>query len=113
MHELAVTENILAVAMRHAEQAGACRIVGIDMVLGQLSSLIDDSIQFYWDIISRGTLAEGATLHFIRTAAVLECLACHHTFPPATDTFACPQCHSLTVKVVSGDELRLESIEVE
>jgi hydrogenase nickel incorporation protein HypA/HybF len=113
MHELAVTENILAIATRHAQQAGASRIVGIELVLGQLSTMIDDSIQFYWDILSEDTLAQGATLHFTRTAAVLECLSCHHTFPPATDTFACPQCNSLNVKVISGDDLRLESIEVE
>jgi hydrogenase nickel incorporation protein HypA/HybF len=113
MHELVVTENILSIATQHAQQAGASRIVGIEIVMGQLSSMVDDSIQFYWDIISEGTPAQGAALHFTRVPAELECQACHHTYPPTTESFACPQCSSLNVKVISGDDLRVESIEVE
>ena len=62
MHELSVTENIIAIAERHARAAQATRIVSIRLVIGELSSIVDDSIQFYFDHLAANTLAAGATL---------------------------------------------------
>lgn len=113
MHELSIAQNILEVAVTHAEQAGAHRIVGINLVIGQLASAVDESIQFYWDLIAEGTSAEGAQLHFARVPTQMRCHDCDRLFSPATTTFECPTCHSLKVTVCSGDELRVESLEVE
>lgn len=113
MHELAVTESILEISLRHAQKAGAARITDIHLVIGALSSIIDDSVQFYWDTIAAGSIAQGATLHFQRIPAEMTCLACSETFQPAADTFTCPRCHSPAVKVTRGDEFRLDSIDIE
>jgi hydrogenase nickel incorporation protein HypA/HybF len=113
MHELSIAQSILDVAVSHAELAGAHRITGINLVIGQLTSAVDDSIQFYWDVIAEGTLAQGARLHFNRIPAMLRCGDCGAVFAPTTDSFDCPTCHSRTVGVCSGDELRVESLEVE
>ncbi len=113
MHELPVAESILEIATRHAARAGAGRITGLNLVIGQLSSIIDDSIQFYWDIISKGTIAEGAELHFRRVPTEMLCLDCGRRYYPSPDELACPDCGSIRVKVISGEEFYLEAIEVE
>jgi hydrogenase nickel incorporation protein HypA/HybF len=113
MHELSVTESILKIAQRHANQAGAKRITNIYMVIGQLSSLIDDSIQFYWHIISKETLAEGAVLHFKRIPAELKCLKCGYIYKPGDRELSCPSCDSISVKIIKGEEFFLEAIDVE
>lgn len=112
MHELAITESVLRIATEHATAAGARRITDIHLVIGQLSSFVDDSIQFYWDIISSGTLAEGAILHFRRVPAVLECLACETRYPLKGDDLACPECGGTQMKVIAGEEFNLEAIDV-
>jgi hydrogenase nickel incorporation protein HypA/HybF len=113
MHELAVTESILEISLRHAEQANAKRITNLYMVIGQFASIVDDSVQFYWDIVAKETIAAGATLHFRRLPATLVCLDCTQQFQPAGDGFSCPQCNSDHIKVVSGDEFYMEAIDVE
>ncbi len=113
MHELPVTESILEMVQRHAREANATRVTDLYLVMGQLSSLVDDSIQFYWDIISEGTLAEGAQLHFERVPGELFCLDCGSRYVMADTTFACPSCHGLHVQVVAGDEFRLDAIDVQ
>ena len=113
MHELAVTESILNIAVRHATQANAVRVTSLQLVIGQLSSLVDDSVQFYWDMISAGTLCEGARLHFERRPAMLQCLDCAQTYALNRELTDCPNCHSARIKVVSGEEFYLDSIEVE
>ncbi len=113
MHELPVTESILEIATRHANQAGASRITALHLVIGQLSSLVDDSVSFYWDIISKDTIAEGARLDFRRIPAEMLCLDCSRHYSPSPDELACPDCGSIHVKVVSGDEFFLESMDIE
>jgi len=113
MHELAVTQSILDISMRHAQKADAKRVTDINLVIGQFSSIVDDSIQFYLDIIANGTIAQGATLHFNRIPGEMTCGNCGHTFRPSDKTFACPSCDSGLVRITKGDEFRVESIDVE
>jgi hydrogenase nickel incorporation protein HypA/HybF len=113
MHELSVTESVLEIALRHAQAAHARRITDLYLVIGQLTSLVDDSVQFYWDIIAQGTLAEGANLHFKRIQAELQCLECNQCYSPALSDMACSACASRRVRVVAGDEFFVEAIEIE
>jgi hydrogenase nickel incorporation protein HypA/HybF len=113
MHELAVTESLLEIAIRHAQAQNAHRITDLYLVIGKWSSIVDDSVQFYWDIISDGTIAKGATLHFQRVPVVLTCQDCGNEYQPASEEFACPHCVGTHAKVKSGDEFRLEAIDVE
>jgi hydrogenase nickel incorporation protein HypA/HybF len=114
MHELSITQSLLEIARHHAQEAGARRIVQLNLVIGELASVVDDSVQFYWDIISRDTIAEGARLHFERPPGILFCPACRHTFPiHNSPDYTCPVCGGDQVVVAGGDEFRLDSIEVE
>jgi hydrogenase nickel incorporation protein HypA/HybF len=113
MHELSVTENVLEIACRHAEKAQAKKVTDIYLVIGKLSSIVDDSVAFYWDIISKETLCEDSVLHFKRIPAELVCQDCGTQYTLEDDLTPCPNCHSARVRVVSGDEFNLDSIEIE
>jgi hydrogenase nickel incorporation protein HypA/HybF len=113
LHELSVTQAILETALHHAQQAGATRVTDLNLVIGQFASIVDDSVQFYWDFIAKDTLAEGAKLHFQRIPAKLQCLDCGNTYAPGDEILTCPQCQSTQVKMTTGEEFRLESINIE
>jgi hydrogenase nickel incorporation protein HypA/HybF len=113
MHELAVTQSMLEIVLRHAHQAGGVQVSAIYLVVGQLSSILDDSVAFYWDIVARGTPAEGARLHFRRIPARFRCEACGTEFLLQEETRECPACASQSVRLIAGDEFAVESIEVD
>ncbi|MGC9358200.1 MAG: hydrogenase maturation nickel metallochaperone HypA [Anaerolineae bacterium] len=113
MHELPVTEDILRIVTEHAEDAGAKRVTDIHVVIGDMSSFVDDSIQFYFDALSPDTIAEGATLHFHRIAIRFRCRSCGHEFEPERLDWRCPRCENLGGEVIAGKEFYVESIEVE
>lgn len=114
MHELAVTQGILAVAVEAAQQGGGQRIVAIDLVIGDLSSIVDESVQFYFDFLSQETLAAGAVLRFRREAARARCFDCGHEAEVSVPLLAtCPACNSAHLQVAGGQAFYVESIEVD
>jgi len=114
MHELPATQGLLDVALDAARKAGAQRVQFIDLVVGDLTSMVDDSIQFYFDIISRNTPAEGAELRFRREPAEGRCGECGHVFPVKPPVpRVCPECESLVLHVEGGQDFYVDSIEVD
>jgi len=113
MHELAITQDILSLALDHAGRARATRVSALHLVLGELSTVVDDSVQFYWDIVSQGTICEGARLHFQRLPARLTCRECGTGYNMDVGPAPCPDCGSSRVQLTEGLEFRLDSIDVE
>ncbi len=113
MHELAITESILNISLKHAEQANAAAVTDLYLVIGDLSSVVDDSVQFYWDIVSRDTIAEGAVLHFNRIPIEMTCQDCGRSYTPDQETMSCPDCGGTSPVITKGEEFYLDSITVE
>ena len=91
---------------------GAGRVTDIYLTIGKWSSLVDDSIQFYWDHISQGTICEGAQLHFNRPLAVMRCADCGRQYEVDEDLKPCPSCGSVHLSLISGDEMQVDQIEI-
>ena len=136
MHELGITQNILDTVLEHAARAGATRVTRVNLVLGDLADVTEESIRFYWEVIARGTPAEGANLAFQRVPVRLRCAHCGTVFTPAEecahateelveagahhgdllslpDRWRCPRCGRSSLDVLAGREFHLESIEVD
>ena len=113
MHELSITTHILEIVLKHAQSVHADRISHVYLVVGQLSSAIDESVASYWNMICEDTMAEGSRLHFHRIPAQFQCSSCRLVYPLTSQIFACPACGSETVHIVSGEKFYVESIEVE
>ena len=110
MHELSVTQSILDIVLQHAKEK---KVQQVNLVIGQFSSIVDDSVQFYWEIIAENTLAAEAQLHFERIPGEMTCTSCDHVFHPGSETFLCPSCESNAVRVSGGREFQVDSIDVE
>ena len=116
MHELPITQSILSVVLRHAEGRNVKRIVRIRLRVGELSDLADEWIQHYFSYISRGTLAQDATLAITRAPIVLRCAACNSRFEVAKAQLSeaqCPACGGARFELVSGRGYVIENMEVQ
>lgn len=113
MHELAVTQSILDISLRYAKEANAKQITGINLVIGEFASIVDDSVKFYWELFTEGTIAQGSQLNFERIPGEMTCTNCKYSFHPSSIDFSCPNCKSEFVQITRGDEFRVDSIDVE
>jgi len=110
MHELSISGAIVDTAIKHADGR---KVSVVNVRIGHLRQAIPKSLHFYWEIVTRETLAEGARLELEIVPGRLRCKACNHDWSVDAPAFRCPQCASGDVAVESGDELEVESIEVE
>lgn len=113
MHELSVTQGVLDIALEKAREAQAKRITKINLVIGELSSIVDDCVQFYFDFLSDDSIASGATLYFTRIPAQVRCRNCGLSFAPGKSSWSCPQCGKWDVEITAGQEFYVDSIEIE
>jgi hydrogenase nickel incorporation protein HypA/HybF len=113
MHEFGITENIINIALNKAGEVQASKITRVNVVIGELSGFVPDCIQFYFDSLSKDTIAQEAVLHFELVPAQLRCRNCSTIFHPPDTSWSCPKCRGQNVEISKGRELYIESIEVE
>ena len=111
MHELALSTAILETVMRHAKGR---RVTQVDMTIGTMRQVVPDSLDFYFGVVTRGTLAEGAKLEQKIVPAELRCRDCSRNWHPDPDfpDFRCPGCIGSNIQVLAGTEFEVESINV-
>ena len=111
MHEMSIATAVLDTAARHADGR---RVSVIRVRAGRLRQVVPDSLAFYIELLGRGGPCEGARLEMEVVPATLQCAPCAHSWGIEIPAFRCPRCGgSDGVTVLTGEELEVESIEVE
>ena len=109
--ELQATQSILEKVLFKARELNAKHITSVHAAIGEIAELNRDSIQIYWNELSKGTPAELAQLQFRLITAEVQCMACFQKYHPEGGEIHCPYCGSYGAKIISGEEFYLESIE--
>jgi hydrogenase nickel incorporation protein HypA/HybF len=110
MHEFSIAAAVLDTAVRHAEGR---RVTAVTVRAGRLRQVVEDSLVFAFGLLSRETVCEGARLEYVEVPACVRCSACAYEFELDVPAFRCVSCGSREVAVLYGEELEVESIEVE
>ncbi len=112
MHEMSIAMNIVDIACKEAEKDGANSISNIELDVGKLSGVMIDSLNFCYESVCKGTLAEDSTLLINEIPAQANCKKCDYTFEIDSFMALCPQCDSYEVDILQGRELKLRAISV-
>jgi hydrogenase nickel incorporation protein HypA/HybF len=113
MHELPVTQSILEIALNEAGTAQSAKIISINLVVGELSGVSGECVQFYFDILKKGNAAEEASLEIRHVPAEFKCRDCLTEFTLGDSYWLCPNCQGINVEILAGKECYVESLEVE
>ena len=113
MHELSVTQSILNIALESAEKAGAEKINKIKIAAGEMTGYVPQYVQEYFNIVSRGTIAEGAELEFRKVPASALCRSCGKETPLTDYRFVCAHCGGSDLKLTHGREFLVDSIDID
>jgi hydrogenase nickel incorporation protein HypA/HybF len=113
MHELPVVLDIVRVMDEEAKKRNLKKITQINLVIGELSSIIGESVQMYFEVVAENSVCENAKLNFENRPAMLKCKQCGREFPHGKD-FICPECGGDAVLLRdTGREFYIRSFESE
>ena len=113
MHELTITQGILSIVLQKAREIQAKKITRVEIQLGRLTGYVPECIQLQFAILSKGTAASGACLIFNQPSTRLYCRKCQKDYSSDSFDLACPECYTLEMDILSGQELYVESMEAE
>ena len=108
MHELAITQSVVDTI---AERTGGSRVSVVRLDIGRLSGVVPDAVAFCFELVADGTPLRGARLEISEPPGRARCRSCAAEFALDTLVLLCP-CGSADVLVLTGQELRIRSVEV-
>lgn len=110
MHELSIAQSVVEIAGRYA--AGR-RVTRVDLKVGHLRQVVPSSLAFSFELVAQGTPVEGANLVMESISAVGVCRHCKRETHLETFPLQCGTCQGFDLEIAAGEELEVESIELE
>jgi hydrogenase nickel incorporation protein HypA/HybF len=110
MHELSIAESVVSIAERHA--AGR-RVARVEVRVGHLRQVVPSALEFAFELVSQGTVIEGAELSLQEVPAAGRCRGCGSDGELGGFPFSCGACGGFDIEVTRGEELTVDSLELE
>jgi hydrogenase nickel incorporation protein HypA/HybF len=110
LHELAIAESVVHIAGRHA--AGR-RVTKVYLKVGHLRQVVPSALAFGFELLAEGTPVEGAELALEEVPVMGECRVCGAVSHPGGFPLRCETCGGLDLQILEGEELYVESLELE
>lgn len=113
MHEMSIVAGVLDSVIPAAEEAGALKVTGITLRIGDMTDIVDEALTFAFEALTENTMCEGAQLVVEPVHPKSMCFECGNEFEHDRFHRSCPQCGSFETKTIRGRELEIASIEVD
>lgn len=111
MHELGIARNLIDVTLATLrERCSVSPVTVVEIEVGRMTAVVPDSLQFYFDVLKKGTALDEAQLRIESIALQTRCTACGLEESPDLPTLRCSVCGNVSA-VYRGRELRLVAIE--
>jgi hydrogenase nickel incorporation protein HypA/HybF len=109
LHELSIADAIVTIATEHAQGR---RVTSVEVKIGGLRQVVADALTFAFELLTEGTELAGAELVVEHVPARVVCRDCAVESELTNFPFRCASCGTVDVRVVGGDELSVESLEL-
>ncbi len=113
MHELSMALSLNNAIEELCARSGWTRVNRLILKFGGLRQVNPELLAFAFEVVSKGTVTEGARLSVIEIPIIFHCRSCGRDTPTENTVFVCPSCGSLDVELLSGLELAIDTMEVE
>jgi hydrogenase nickel incorporation protein HypA/HybF len=110
VHELSLCRSIVAISARHAQGR---RVVSVRVRVGHLRQVVPDTLVSCFELLAPAEGLGGAVLEIVEIPAQVLCNACGATTALERFELRCGSCGGSDLEVVAGEELFVESLEIE
>lgn len=113
VHELSIAQSLLDIVLAEGRKHQLEKVHTIKLEVGALAAVVPESLTFCFEMLSKDTIASGASLEIETVPVVARCDPCNIMFEVENYSFLCPECGEPTPNLISGRELSLMNIEGE
>ena len=114
MHEISIVEALIEQVEKEIDRGGhQGRVARLDLVIGRLSGVSVDSVRFAFQMLAPGTVVQRAEIHVDQPRAACVCGVCGQRTEIEELIVQCPACRSDRIHIEGGNQLLLQSIELE
>jgi len=113
MHELSLAMSVKDIVEEAAKSNGSTKVNEVNIVVGSFSSVVPDALEFALEVAKKGTIFENARINIRTEKAVVNCSECGKDTEIEEFNFKCSSCGSGAVRVITGDRMYVESIDIE
>lgn len=115
MHEISLVQGLLQQLAELAEQNNMTKVLSVTMNIGPLAGVVEDSFKFGFDILTaEDELVKGAKLVLLTTPVSYRCTECNNIEQSTTTKpDCCPKCGEVFLIPEGGNDLILQSVEME
>ncbi len=110
MHEMSIAESVLGIVEDTARREGFARVSEVRLEIGRLAAVETESLRFCFDVVVRGSLAEGARLEIDETPGTAWCFDCSRPVEVAARVDPCPACGGSKLQVSGGTDMRVKDL---
>jgi len=113
MHEMGIAQQLVTIALDAIPgDIENPRVEKLNLRIGKLAAVVEHSLSFCLEVITRDTPLEAAELVIEQVPVCLRCETCKHQWQADTPAFGCPACQNGEVTMISGREIEISSIEL-
>jgi hydrogenase nickel incorporation protein HypA/HybF len=113
VHEMSLSQGMLELIEEGARREGFAKVKTVWLEIGRLATVEAEALRFCFDVVTRGSCAEGAQLVIEHTPGQAWCLACDSSVVIEATLADCPKCGSARLQVTGGSDMRIKELEVE
>ena len=113
MHEMSICEGILQVLETEAAKQGFKKVKTVWLEIGDLSSIEPEALLFGFDVVTRDSIADSASLEIINIPGRAWCMQCAKNVAIKRRFDECPECGGYQLQATGGEEMRIKELEVE
>jgi hydrogenase nickel incorporation protein HypA/HybF len=106
-------QSVMETVEQTARNNGALAIDVVRLVVGDMTEVVNEAMEFAFEAMSPGTPCEGAKLEITNVRPRSRCLNCGYEYEHDRYHWGCPKCDSLATELIAGRELYIDSIEIE
>lgn len=112
MHEYSIVASLIDLCEKQAKKEDVKQIKQVNLQIGRLSGIDSHFIKSSFDFFKEDTCCEKATLFVKDIEVQIKCNDCNLETVLLDNNFCCPNCKSSDTKILKGEEMIVESIEV-
>ena len=110
MHELSIATGLIEQVTAAAIENGVDRVEVLEITIGAMRQVVPEALAMAFEVVSEGTVAEGATLEIVEEPIHAHCRECDEEFACQVGEFVCPHCGQADVRLTMGADIILTSM---